>query len=84
MIGDVAAFRHSVIAVVQRSGQDHRHQAVFVGDLLGVARLQWRQRRKEAALPFHQPEDLGDIAGRQLGVEAGLQRLFRIELEFAL
>ena len=42
--------RHDRIAVVHRLGDDHRHQAVVVGDLLGVARLQRRQRRQEAGI----------------------------------
>ena len=83
MIRDVAGFRHAVIAEVHRLGHDHRHQAVFIGDFLGVARLQRCQRREEVALPIHKPEDVGDIARRELVVEAGLQGRFRVELKFA-
>ena len=76
MIRDVAGFRHAMIAQVHRLSQDHRHQAVLIGDLFGVARLQRRQRRQEAASSIHQPEDVGDVARRELVVEAGLQGLF--------
>jgi hypothetical protein len=39
MIGNVAGFRHPEVAVVQRLGQDYGHQAVVVGNSLGVTRL---------------------------------------------
>ena len=34
-------------------------------------------------MSIHQPENVGDIAHRELVIEAGLQGLFRVELEFA-
>ena len=34
-------------------------------------------------MSIHQPENVGDIAHRELAVEAGLQGLFRIALGFA-
>jgi len=43
---------------------------VRVGDLLGVARLQRRQRRQELALVVHEAEHVDHVAERQLFVEA--------------
>ena len=70
VVGNVAGARHDEVAVVHRLGDDDRHQAVCVGDLFGVARLQRRQRRQELALFVHKAEHVGDIAERQLLVEA--------------
>ena len=49
--------------------RDDRQQAVLVGDLLGVARLQRRQRRQELALLVHKAQDIGHVAEWQLVVE---------------
>ncbi len=44
VVGDVASACHDLIAVVHGLGDDDRHQAVGIGYLLRVARLQRRQR----------------------------------------
>src|SRR5256885_4859956 len=58
-----------------RLRDDDRHQAVGVGDLLRIARLQRRQRRQELALAVDEAEHVGHVAERQLLVERLLARL---------
>ena len=60
--------------MIHRLGDDDRHHTVRVGDLLRVARLQRRQRRPELTLLVHKAEYVGDIADRQLLIEAVLLR----------
>ena len=69
MIGNVAGLGHGEIPVIHRLGEDDRHQAVPVGDLLGVAWLQWCQGRQEMALFIDKAEHVGDIAKRHLLIE---------------
>jgi hypothetical protein len=57
------------IPVVHRLCGDDRQQAVFVDDLLGVARLQRRQRRQELAFLVHEAQHVGHVSERQLFVE---------------
>ncbi len=39
VIRNIAGFGHAEIAVVHRLGDDYRHEAVFIGNLLCIARL---------------------------------------------
>ena len=77
VLGNIAGARHDQIAVVHRLGHDHGHQAVSVGDLLGIARLQRRQRQQEPTLLVHKAEHIGYVAERQLLVERLLARSMR-------
>lgn len=58
--------------MVHRLGGNDGQQAVRIGDLPGVARLQRRQGRQEATLLVHEAEHIGHIAVRQLLVEGFL------------
>jgi len=62
VVGHIAGARHDEIAVVHRLGNGHGHQAIGVGDLLGIARLQRRQRQQELALLVHKAEHIGYVA----------------------
>jgi hypothetical protein len=53
--------------------ENHHHQAVIVGDLLCIARLQGRHGRQEAAPLIHEAKDIGDIVRLDFGVEVLLQ-----------
>jgi hypothetical protein len=75
VVRNVAGARHDLVAVVHRLRDDDRHQAVGVGDLLRIARLQRRQRRQELALAVDETEHVGHVAERQLLVERLLARL---------
>ena len=66
--------------MVHRLGDDHGHQAVGVGDLLGVARLQRRQRQQELALLVHEAEHIDYVAEGQLLVERLLARSMLVGL----
>lgn len=83
MVGNVAGARHDLVAVVHRLRDDDRHQAVGVGDLLRIARLQRRQRRQELALAVDEAEHVGHVAERQLLVERLLARLLVLALGLA-
>jgi hypothetical protein len=61
-----AGLGHAEIAMVNGLRNNHRHQAVPVGDFLGVAWLQRRRRRQEVALPVQKPKDVGNVACRSL------------------
>jgi hypothetical protein len=78
VIGDVTGLGHAEIAMVHGLRNNHRHQAVLIGDLLGVARLQGRHRRQEVALLIHKSKNVGDVACLKLGVEALLPQLVLI------
>lgn len=51
--------------MVHRLGNDHRRQAVRVGHLLRVTRLQQRQCRQEVALRVHETVYVGHVAQGQ-------------------
>jgi hypothetical protein len=70
----VAGLGHVEIAVVHGLREDHRHKAVFIGNLPRVTRLQWGHSGKKAALFVHKTENVGDIARQKLGIEVLLQR----------
>ncbi|CAE6873542.1 hypothetical protein R75465_08447 [Paraburkholderia aspalathi] len=72
VIRDVAGLRHGEIAEVGRLRNNHRHQAVRVGYLLRITGLQGRHCRQEVAALIHKPDDVGNIAQRQLRIEAVL------------
>ncbi|CAE6876949.1 hypothetical protein R69746_08833 [Paraburkholderia aspalathi] len=72
VIRNVAGLRHREIAEVGRLRNNHRHQAVRVGDLLRITGLQGRHCRQEVAALIHKPDDIGNIAQRQLCIEAVL------------
>jgi len=74
VVRNVAGARHDHVAVVHRLGDDHRHQTIGVGHLLGVARLQRRQRRQELAFAVDEAEQVSHVAERQLFVECLLAR----------
>jgi hypothetical protein len=80
VVWDVAGARHDLIAVAHRLRDDNRHQAVGIGHLLRIARLQRRQRRQELALGVDEAEHVGDITVRQLLVERLLADLLVIAL----
>ncbi len=83
VVRDVAGACHDLVAVVHRLRDDDRHQAVGVGDLLRIARLQRRQRRQELALAVDEAEHVGHVAERQLLVERLLARLLVLALGLA-
>ncbi len=73
VIGNVAGLSHAEIAMVHGLGENHRHQAVIIGDLLGVARLQGCHVGQKAAPLIHKAEDVGDGMRLDFGVEAFLK-----------
>jgi hypothetical protein len=79
VVRDIAGFGHAQVAMVHGLGEDHGHQAVVVGDLLGVAGLQRAQCRQEVAALVDEAENVGDAPRRQLGIEAGLQRFLLVD-----
>ncbi len=83
VVRDVAGTRHDLVTVVHRLRDDDRHQAVGVGDLLRIARLQGRQRRQELALAVDEAENVGHVAERQLFVERFLAGLLVFALGLA-
>ncbi|MBB5429350.1 ribulose bisphosphate carboxylase small subunit [Paraburkholderia sp. JPY158] len=62
VIRDIAGLGHGEIAEIGGLRNNHRHQAVRVGDLLRVTGLQGRHRRQEAATLIHKPDDVGNVA----------------------
>ena len=53
VIRNVAGLGHVEITVVHGLSENHRHKAVFIGNLLRVTRLQWCHSGKKAALFIH-------------------------------
>jgi len=78
VVGDIAGLGHAEVAETHGAGHDHGHQFGLVGDLLGIAGLERRQGRQEAASLVDEAEDIDDGLGRQVIVEAVLApvRLF--------
>jgi hypothetical protein len=72
VVGDVAGLGQAEIAEAHGAGHDHGRQLGLVGDLLGIARLERRQGRQEAASLVDEAEDVDDRLGRELVVEAVL------------
>lgn len=66
VVGNIAGLCQGAVAVIHRLGQDHRHQTIRIGHLLGVAGLQRGHGRQEMTAIVHEPKDIGDIATRDL------------------
>ena len=64
---------------VRGLGDDYGHQAVFVGDLLRVARLQGCQCRQKTATHVHETKDVGNPARLQLVIKAALQGFILVD-----
>ncbi|KPY94767.1 hypothetical protein ALO43_200240 [Pseudomonas tremae] len=69
LIGNVTGARHGEHTVVHGYGSDYGQQAVGLGALLGIARLQWRQCRQELALTIHEAQHVGHVGQRQTPVK---------------
>ena len=81
VVWDVAGLGHFEVAMVHGLRNDHGHQAVSIGDFLGVPWLQGCHGFQEVTLLIHKPEDVGDVARLKLAVEALLQLLVLVCLE---
>lgn len=75
VIRDVAGFGHFEVAMVHGLRNDHGHQAVSVGDFLGVPWLQGCHGREKVAPFIDKPEYVGNVARLELAVEPLLQLL---------